>query len=210
MPGRSHPDPGMMQRKEGRNMNWKEWFQEDRKIKIAVAAGILVIAILFLSTFWPRADSGGENAEARETAVGEIKSNAIYEEEYRQRILRLVSQIEGVGQAEVEVTLQSGIEYVYAKEESKSADTQNSESQNISTRSSLEQKTILVEDENGNRQALLRTTLEPTVRGVVVVCEGGGDPTVISQVTEAVKTAMGIGANQVCVAPLRRQGGSIS
>ena len=42
-------------------------------------------------------------------------------------------------------------------------------------------------------------TLLPAVRGVVVVCEGGGDPLVVSAVTEAMKTALGVNTSQVCV-----------
>ena len=71
-----------------------------------------------------------------------------------------------------------------------------------SARNTVDQKTILVEDANGRKTALLRKTLEPEVRGVVVVCEGGGNPITVMQITEAVKTALGIPSTRVCVAPL--------
>lgn len=186
-------------------MNIKDWLKGDKKTKILFAAGIAAILLIFLTSFWPeRQTDAGEAAAAEQTQAQETIDNAAYEQRYQERILALVKQVAGVGEAQVAVTLRSGVEYVYAKEESKTVDTQNSDNTNVSERNSLEQKTILVEDENGHRQALLRTTLEPTVRGVVVVCEGGSDPTVIAQVTDVVKTALGIGANQVCVAPLQR------
>ena len=46
------------------------------------------------------------------------------------------------------------------------------------------------------------TKIQPTVRGVVVVCDGGGDPAVCRRVTEAVTTALGITSGRVCVEQL--------
>ena len=117
----------------------------------------------------------------------------------RERVLAIVSQIDGVGEAHVSVTLDSGIEYVYAKEEKQDTDTRDGASGSTTTRASSEEKLIIVEDENGRKTALLRKTLLPAVRGVVVVCEGGGDPLVVSAVTEAMKTALGVNTSQVCV-----------
>lgn len=88
-------------------------------------------------------------------------------------MLAIVSQIDGVGEAHVSVTLDSGIEYVYAKEEKQDTDTRDGASGSTTTRASSEEKLIIVEDENGRKTALLRKTLLPAVRGVVVVCEGG-------------------------------------
>lgn len=181
-------------------MELKEWLKGDKKLKWIIIAGFAVIALIAVSGFLPKESS----APTEETAAAEASSltNEEYERRYQTLVKELVQEIAGVGRAEVAVTLQTGVEYVYVKEESKSADRQDADSNRITERNTLEQKPMLVEDDNGNRKALLRTTLEPTVRGVVVVCEGGGDPLVIEQVTMVVKTALGIGANQVCVARL--------
>ncbi|MEG0571350.1 MAG: stage III sporulation protein AG, partial [Oscillospiraceae bacterium] len=63
----------------------------------------------------------------------------------------------------------------------------------------LETKTRILQDQNGNKTALLKTQIEPTVKGVVIVCEGGANATVESDVTQAVMTALDIKSNKVCV-----------
>lgn len=46
------------------------------------------------------------------------------------------------------------------------------------------------------------TEIQPTVRGVVVVCDGGAQESVCRRVTEAVTTALGITSGRVCVEKL--------
>lgn len=52
---------------------------------------------------------------------------------------------------------------------------------------------------DGSEQALAVTEIQPVVKGVVVVCDGGGNPAVQQSVTEAVTTALDISSVRVCV-----------
>lgn len=51
-------------------------------------------------------------------------------------------------------------------------------------------------------QGLLVTELQPTVKGVVIVCEGGDQPLVQQRVTDAVTIALNISSKRVCVTKL--------
>lgn len=44
--------------------------------------------------------------------------------------------------------------------------------------------------------------VEPHIRGVLVVCEGGGEPVVVERVTEAVTKALDISTAKVCITKL--------
>ena len=44
--------------------------------------------------------------------------------------------------------------------------------------------------------------IEPLIRGVLVVCQGGNDPTVVESVTNAVTKALDISTAKVCIAKL--------
>lgn len=44
--------------------------------------------------------------------------------------------------------------------------------------------------------------VEPKIRGVLVVCEGGDDPVVAEQITKAVTRTLDISAAKVCIAKL--------
>ena len=56
----------------------------------------------------------------------------------------------------------------------------------------------MVDGTNG-RSGLVRTRMEPVVKGVVVVCEGGDDPPTVLRILEAVTTALAISSARVCI-----------
>lgn len=179
-------------------MKFLELLNQDKKIKIFVAIGIIGIVLIAMTTFIPKKQEPVV-AKATDATIEE------YEQRLENQIMELVTSIQGVGKAKVMVTLKNGVEYVYAKEEKQNTDTTNGalgDNQTVQQRDNYEQKTILVEDQDGRKKALIRTTLEPTVRGVVIVCEGGDDIYVQQKVIDAVKTALGIGSNKVCVTTL--------
>lgn len=170
---------------------WMEFFKGKSGQRLIVAAGILGIALILLSEFWPKeAQSASAKASTDEfVAKTEEKLNQI------------VGSIEGAGQCQVMVTLENGVEYVYASEQKVNTDRTEdnaSDSNKVSQRDGTEESIILVDTDNG-RQGLLVTEIQPTVKGVVVVCEGGDLPQVQQRIIEAVTTALNISSKRVCV-----------
>ena len=46
---------------------------------------------------------------------------------------------------------------------------------------------------------VLESSIEPSVKGVSVICEGGDDIKVIARITEFVSVGLGIPTNRICV-----------
>ena len=63
----------------------------------------------------------------------------------------------------------------------------------------METNYIIVEDADGAQKALAVTQVQPVVKGVVIVCEGGDNPSVQQRVTDAVTTALNLSSARVCV-----------
>lgn len=126
-----------------------------------------------------------------------------YAERMEARLADIIGSIDGVGKCKVMVTTQTGVEYVYAVQESTNANETNSydgnEVKKQTQQQNVEQKYIIVDAGSGKKEALLQTLREPTIQGVVVVCEGAGNAIVKERVTEVVATALGIPYNKVCV-----------
>ncbi len=180
-------------------MKFSEILKGDKKLKFIMLLGIAGIIIIAITSFIPN-KKPQQQTDTKEQTMEEYK--ALLEQE----VMELVTSINGVGKANIMVTLKNGVEYVYAKEEKQNTDKTNGamgDEQTIQQRDNYEQKTILVEDSNGRKTALIRTRLEPTVKGVVIVCEGGDDVIIQEKVIDAVKTALGIGSNNVCVTRLK-------
>ena len=107
---------------------------------------------------------------------------ASYRAGLEQQLAGLIAQVEGAGETTVMVTLESGEERIYA------TDTQTGTEQSRQTHVLLEDGTALEE-----------TTYLPTVCGVAVVCDGGGDVGVEARITALVSALLDVPANRICV-----------
>ena len=176
-------------------------FNTDKKIKGIVLIGMIGILLILLSEILP------QSTKTPQDAVSVSIDNETFCRQTEEKIYNLVSSIQGVGEAQVWVTLESGAEYVYLQEEIRNTDTTkdyNSEGvKTLREKDNSEQKYILV-NKNGEEQPLLQKQLEPTVQGVVIVCEGAGSAQVNEQVVNAVTCALGISSNRVYVAQLTK------
>ena len=164
---------------------------------VIVIIGILGVALIFASSFF--------KAEKKEdkTAVTSKYTTQEYVAKLEQNLTELVSSIKGAGESKVMVTLENSEQTVYATEErqNKEATEDKSDGQTSKKKESdgLEKKYITVKDSDGSEKALSVTQIQPTVKGVVVVCQGGDDPFVQKKVIDAIKTALNITAKRVYV-----------
>lgn len=130
----------------------RELTSDGRFVKIAVFIGIAAIILIMLTSF----------VDLTHSDNGKIAEE--YAAKTEERLIEIVSQISGVGEAKIFLTMDNGGENVYLK--------------------NTDQKTV---------------SIEPKVRGVVVVCDGGDDPMVKSRVLEAVTKALSISSDKVCI-----------
>lgn len=182
----------------------KKFFAGDKKVKVIAVLGIAGILLILLSEFLPGKE---KKQDAAGSAVAAETDAAVKAQQLEEKLRSIVECIEGVGQADVMVTLQNGVEYIYAQEEKTNTDTvEDATAQagsKVQQKNSSEQSYILIES-SGEKRPVLITQLEPKVQGVVVVCDGGGSASVVERVINAVTVALDIPSNKVSVA--KRQG----
>ena len=164
------------------------------------AAALIGFALVFISSL---ITSTGKNEKVSENNYSEAISSYCSRQE--NRLEKLLSSIDGVGDAHVMVTLENGVEYRYAADEKQSGDSVftyadgGTSPSKVQQSENSEQNYIMI-GSSGDKKPLIVTELSPKVKGVVVVCDGGADAVVIKRVTDAVTTALGINSLQVCVA----------
>lgn len=147
--------------------------------KAAVIIGAALIVLIFLSTL------GGDSEKP--TAAQE--DTAAYEQQLEQRLETLLSQIDGVGEAQVLLTLDSTTEHVYARDTRQSEDSSGSDTE----------ATIVLATSGSEKTAIEQSSLLPKVRGVAVVCDGAQRPEIKERVVNAVAAALGIGTSKIYV-----------
>ena len=149
-----------------------------RAASLAAALGVAAMVLILCSELWPASGGSrtGDGASSGPTA-------ASYRAGLEQQLAGLIAQVEGAGETTVMVTLESGEERIYA------TDTRTGGDQS-------QQKThVLLEDGT----ALEETTYLPTVCGVAIVCDGGGDVGVEARITALVSALLDVPANRICV-----------
>ena len=166
--------------------------------KVIIIACLIGIALIFLSGLFK---SDGSESE-KKSSENEVTPQQ-YALQLENSLTDIVTKIQGVGNAEVLVTLERGTQYVYATEEKKSNQTTEDKSDGTVTKNeendNSEEKYIIIKDANGGQKALAVTQVQPIIKGVVVVCDGGDNPTVQQNIVSAVTTALDISSVRVCV-----------
>lgn len=125
---------------------------DKRTLRFAVGCGAALILLILISSFVDL------------TPDDSVKRSEAYAEKTEQRLLEIISQIDGVGEAKIFLTMDNSGENVYLK--------------------NTDTKTVSV---------------EPQVRGVVIVCDGGDNPPVAEHVLEAVTKSLNISSDKVCI-----------
>ena len=173
--------------------------ENERYRKIIIGAGLVGIALIFLSGYLT---SGGKSEPQSTASSGTTYTAEEYEARLESELEGLLMKIRGVGNATVMVTLEQTKQAVYAKEEKTSGQTTEDKSDGTTrneTDSSNETGYILVRDADGSERALPVTEIQPMIKGVVVVCDGGDNPAVQQSIIDAVTTALDITSVRVCV-----------
>ena len=136
-------------------------------------------------------------------------TNDDYYENYKinteKQLKNILGSVDGAGDVDVMITLESGKETVYAQQEktvTDKTDMSGDKNEQQSSKNTYENEFVMVE-ENNQKQALVEKVLEPVVQGVVVVCSGADDVSVVSDITNAVCVALNVTSNRVCVIKMK-------
>ena len=164
---------------------WQTW-NKDKIMRLLLWLGLAGILLIGVSEVWSHRDKTTEEPTAI-SLTGEQVEMAL-----ERRITALLRQVEGVGNCQVMVTLESGERAVYAADTVSAAEADGS--------SSLSEQYLTVDTAEGPA-GLLLTHLQPTIKGVAVVCDGGGNAVIQQRVIRVVTAAFHISERRVCVVP---------
>lgn len=167
----------------------KDIVTKNKKVALMCTLGIVGILLIFFSNIKPK------NSDKKSDTVSttEVTAQSDYESEIEQKLTEIISSIENAGEVRVMVTLESTSETVYA---------QNEKSNTAQNNSSYQNDYIIIDDADGENGLKVKVN-EPQVKGVAVVCQGGNNPVVKQQITEAVTAVLGIGANRVSISKMK-------
>lgn len=106
-------------------------------------------------------------------------------EELEGKLARILSQVQGAGEVQVVLTLDSGTRQILAQNVEQDGE-------------AVAREAVTLGKGNGEETVPLQT-FAPQFRGALVVCPGGDDPSVRLALLKAVTALTGLGADRVCV-----------
>ncbi|WP_310604027.1 stage III sporulation protein AG [Anaerosporobacter sp.] len=174
------------------------------KLAIMFLCGILLIILSFPSLL-----SGGDKKESTKTTTTENATAQTsvtedsYESEMEEKLKVVLKKVEGIGDVEVMITLKSSKEKITLKDTPYSQETLSETDSSGGTRQSntidKKDETVLQNSGSGGSTPYVVKELEPEIEGVLVIAQGGGSQTIISEIVDAVEVLFGVPAHKIKV-----------
>lgn len=179
-----------------------------QKLILVMICGIAIIVLTFPSFFTPKStdkksstDTSGNSTDS--TYSENNGTTQEYTCQMENRLKQILIQVKDIGQVEVMITLKSSKELVPFKDQTSEEQTTKEQDGAGGSRDSnsvsMQDKTVLTESETGGSEPIIVKEIEPEVEGVVVICQGGDNAFVQSEVTDAVLALFNVSANKVKV-----------
>ncbi|MEG0750837.1 MAG: hypothetical protein RR998_03740 [Oscillospiraceae bacterium] len=174
--------------------------KKNKFIAIMLVCGIAGILLIMMSELF----AGTGDSKTQAVLTDEDAYNNRFVSELRDDLATSISNIDGAGATQVYITLERGVRYVYATSGKSTDDVSENKDDSFSRKSTSEQSLIIVDGGGGKAPVVLERE-EPSVKGVVVICEGGDDPNIRQSVIELASTLCGVGTNRISVAKMQNQ-----
>ncbi len=153
------------------------------RLAIAAIGVIIGIVLLFIGNRSGQDETNDKNAPTY--PVAEATQIEDYRLALEARMEEICSEVVGVGEVSVIVTLEGGYEYVYAYDRK--------------VTSSGENTTYITVGNGANESLVYITERAPTILGIGVVCTGGMDASVRQELMGLLSAAFGVGSHKIYI-----------
>lgn len=171
--------------KKAELMQWKKrldnLFQRYKYVLLVILVGVI---LLLLPPLWEKKPAEEEKAQPAQEMGAEDSAAAL-----ERRLEEALSRIQGVGEADVILTLKSGPQKILAQDSETSIGERGTEA-SVSS--------VIISGGSGE-EAIVVQQLSPQYQGALVICSGGDDPEVRLRLVEAVSALTGLGADKISV-----------
>ena len=194
------------------SQKWKTWLKQKNNYVV-----ILLVGVLFLIMLIPvgeedsKEEKDNPNATilSQETYMGDgLDATQAYCMMLEDKLEKLLSQIEGVGSAEVMITMQYSEEKYIEKENTsqtqETVETDGNGGKREVTSVSEERNTVYENIGNNSMPYVIKTEV-PKVQGVFIVAKGAGVGEVDLKITQIVQALLAVDVHKIAIAKMETQ-----
>lgn len=192
------------------NKKLKDLFSKDNKnfkSNIFTVFAIGVLLIIVGNTFFTGESTSKSPPKSTEGVDVSSEASKHNETEIERRLENILSSVAGAGQIKVMVTMTHSGEVEVAQDVSKD-DTSTTETTTQGDKrqidsSKYENKTVLLENNDGSSKPLIIKETEPKIEGIVIVAQGGDNILVKDSLSKAVQALLNVPAHKVEVLKMK-------
>lgn len=155
------------------------------KLIILIVSGVLLLLLSYGNLPAKEETDGEERTGARkETSVEDEMLN--YKNTMEEQVKAILEKVEGVDDVDVMITLRASGEKVTLKD-------------NTANGERSEEESVLIQDEDDKTSPYVVQEAEPEIEGVLVVCAGGGRPSVQREIIDGISALFPIESHKIKV-----------
>ena len=164
--------------------DWKSLWKAVEKYKYVLL--ILLVGIVFM--LWPSGQQEERSVESAGVAAFDLEAE-------EQRLEKLLTRVQGVGEVKVMLSLASSTEQILAQDNALTYAGQVTAPDDYQR----EETTVILSQGSNGEEVVVTKEVYPTYRGALVVCSGAGDTQVRLAVIQAVSAITGLGSDKISV-----------
>lgn len=174
-----------------------EKLKKKENLVVVILIGVLLMVISIPTE---------QNSMQKERVSDEIENKERQSEgveHLERRLEKILEKTEGVGKVKVMITLKSGREKILEKDvETTENINEESDGQGVERKSkdySKREETVTYSAGSGNSQPYVVKEMEPEIEGVLVIAEGGNQPVVVKNISDAILALFPVEAHKIKV-----------
>lgn len=131
------------------------------------------------------------------------KLNNSYEKDLEGRLENLLSQVSGVGNVKVMITLSYGKEIVIAQDVNSSAATTKEYDQSGLTKETCDRKSDSKKIILDGKSPLVLKEIEPKIEGIIIIAQGGDNIFIKNELVKSAQTLLNVEAHKIHVMKMK-------
>jgi stage III sporulation protein AG len=179
---------------------------ENRKkmMRNFIVIGCLGVMLMLLSNYFKASTDVKEALPVLSAETQKEDKDMNEEQQLEQRLQTMLEQLPGVGRVNVMIVFDASKQLVVQQNVENNQQLTEEQDRNGATRQIREQSKqsqTVMQQSSGNQQPLVVQTIQPKVRGVLIIAEGAESPAIKQMILEAVRKGLHVRLSAISILP---------